>query len=347
VEARLDEALKALGAGLPVPDARLTVGDWLREWLTGLQGLKASTVDYYTRYVNVHLLRSAVAAKPLAKLEGRDLAQIYQHMTTPTAAGGEGKSPTTARHLHAVLHRALADAVEEGRVARNAADLVPKRARPKVTHQEMRVLAGADHDHFLEAVRGDRLEALFVVAIREGLRRGEILGLRWKDVDLEAGTISVTGSLQGSRAANLAIGEPKTARSRRRLEVFPETVDALREHRERQRFEARRAGSMWVDEGLVFTNEFGHHLGITVLTKRLDAILRAAGLPDIRFHDLRHSAATDWLRGGMHPKVASERLGHASVGITLDLYSHVTPTMQREAVEEISRRRRARQPDAG
>ncbi len=347
VEDALAEALRTIDQGLPLPDARLTFGGWLREWLTGLQGLKPSTVDYYTRYVKVHLLRSAVAEKPLAKLDGRDLAQLYQHMTADAAQGGQGKSSTTARHLHAIVHRALADAVEEGKVARNAADLVPKRARPMVAHQEMRVLAGVDYDRFLEAVRGDRLEALFVVAIREGLRRGEILGLRWKDVDLDARTISVTGSLQGSRAANLAIGEPKTARSRRRLELFAETVVALREHRERQRFEARRAGSMWVDEGLVFTNEFGRHLGITVLTNRLDAILRGAELPDVRFHDLRHSAATDWLRGGMHPKVASERLGHASVGITLDLYSHVTPTMQREAVEEVRRRRSGRLDPGG
>ena len=182
------------------------------------------------------------------------------------------------------------------------------------------------------------------MAAREGLRQGEILGLRWQDVDLDGGTLAVTGSLQGARRSALTIGEPKSRHSRRSMALFPETVEALREHRTRQLEERLPAGSMWGDGDLVFPNDFGAYLSTTTLTRNLDGILRRAGLPDVRFHDLRHSAATDWLKNGMHPKVASERLGHASVGITLDLYSHVTPTMQREAVAEITRKRIARHP---
>jgi integrase len=348
-EDRLDEAVAQLGAGLPLPDAKLTLGAWLREWLASLPvttakvtGLKASTLDYYRRYVEAHLLRSPLAQKPLAKLEAADLLRLYQRMVTAPAEGGLGLSSTTAHHLHAVVHQALGAAVEQHKVARNVAEEVPRNSRPRVNRHKMLVLADADYEGFLAAIRGERLEALYVVAIREGLRQGEILGLHWRGVDLDRGTLSVTGSLQGARRSALTIGEPKTERSRRALELFPETVDALREHRSRQLQERLRAGSMWADGDLVFPNEFGAYLSTTTLTRNLDGILRRAGLPDVRFHDLRHSAATDWLRNGMHPKVASERLGHASVGITLDLYSHVTPTMQREAVAEITRKRSAR-----
>jgi integrase len=349
VEERLAEALRITGAGLPLPDGKLTFGAWLQEWLAGLpvtgeqrKGLKPSTIDYYGRYVRAHLLRSEIAQKPLAKLEPADLERLYRRMTGDPAEGGLGLSSTSAHHLHAVVHRALAKAVRQGKIVRNVAELVDEDARPLVNHTEMRVLADADYDRFLEVVRGERLEALFVVAVREGPRQGEILGLHWRDVDLDGGSLAVTGSLQGARRSSLTIGEPKSRRSRRRLALFPETVEALRGHRARQIQERLRAGSMWVEQDLVFPNEFGGFLSTTTLTRALDGLLRRAGLPDVRFHDLRHSAATDWLKNGMHPKVASERLGHASVGITLDLYSHVTPTMQQDAVEEVARKRSAR-----
>lgn len=344
-EAKVEKALRDMEAGLPLPDAKLTFGGWLKEWLASLpttgtrsKGLKPATIDYYTRYVNVHLLGSDIAQKPLAKLQAIDLERLYRHVTDDTASGGLGLSSTTAHHLHAVVHRALAKAVRTGRIARNVAELVDEDSRPKANDVEMRVLADADFDGFIDAVRGERLEALFVVAIREGLRQGEILALRWRDVDLDGATLSVTGSLQSNRT----VGIPKTKHSRRRLDLFPETVEALREHRERQGFEKLRAGSMWVDNDLVFPTEFGGYMNRSVVTHLLDKLLKRAELPDVRFHDLRHSAATDWLKNGMHPKVASERLGHASVGITLDLYSHVTPTMQRDAVAEIARKRRGR-----
>ncbi len=346
-EAALAEALQTQREGLPLPDARVTVGAWLQEWVASLPAkLKPATIDFYSRYVRAHLLRSEFATKPLVKLEPGDLERLYRRMTASPAEGGMGLSSTSAHHVHAVIHRALAKAVRQGKVARNVADLVDEDARPAMARTEMRVLADADYDRFVEAVRGDRLEALLVLAIREGLRQGEILGLRWRDVDLERGMLSVTGSLQGALRSKLTIGAPKSRRSRRNLVLFPETVEALRAHRARQVQDRLRAGSMWVEQDLVFPNEFGRYLSTTTLTRALDGLLRRAALPDVRFHDLRHSAATDWLKNGMHPKVASERLGHASVGITLDLYSHVTPTMQREAVEEIARRRMGRRPEA-
>lgn len=351
VEDRLAEALRLLKSGVPLRDATLTFGSWLIEWLDGLsvtgartKGLKPATIAYYRQYVEAHVLRSELAAKPLAKLAASDLVRLYHRMTAQPAAGGLGLSSTTAHHLHAVVHRALAQAVRQGKVARNVAELVAEDSRPSINRTEMHLLADENYDRFLEAVRGHRLEALFVVAIREGLRQGELLALRWCDVDLDNGTVAITGSLQATLRSGLTIGDPTSRKARRSVTLFPGTIAALREHRAHQLSERRRAGSRWADRDLVFCTEIGGFLRRGPLTRMLDTVLRSAGLPDVRFQDLRHSAATDWLAHGMHPKVAAERLGHASVGITLDLYSHVTPTLQREAVAEVTRKRSERRP---
>jgi integrase len=348
VEEKLADALRLVGAGAPIPTSTVTVGAWFREWLEALpvigrsgKKLRPSTIGYYRQYVDAYLLRSDLATKPLAKLESDDLERLYRRMTTAKSDGGMGLSSTTAHHLHAIVHRALAKAVSKHLLVRNVADAVDEDEKPIVNRHEMLVLADDDYDRFFDAIRGDRLEALFVVAIREGLRQGEILALHWRDVDVDDATLTVTGSLSEG-----TVGEPKTRRSRRSLALFPETVEALRDHRTRQLGERLLVGSMWVDDDLVFPNEFGGFLNAERLRERNDALLRRAGLPDVRFHDLRHSAATDWLKHDMHPKVASERLGHASVGITLDLYSHVTKTMQRDAVDAISRKRSEKRKDA-
>jgi integrase len=338
VEDKLAEAGRTLSAGLPLPDTKVSLGDWLTEWLANLQGLKPSTVHYYRQYLTAYVLRSELASKQLAKVEKSDLLHLYRRMTAPKGEGGLGLSTTTAHHLAAILHLALEAAVEDGKVARNAATLVPSKQRPRVSRSEMQVLADDDFDRFFEAIKGDRLEALFVVAIREGLRQGEILALRWQDVDLERGVVTVVGSL-----SRMGRSEPKSEASRRSVVLFDETVEALRSHRARQLQERLLVGTMWQDRDLVFPNEFGDFQSPNRLRERLKAILARSGLPQIRFHDLRHSAATNWLKGDMHPKVASERLGHASVAITLDLYSHVTLGMQREAVAAITRKR-ARTP---
>ena len=351
VEAKLKEALTLRDAGVALPDNKLTVGAWLEEWLaslpffTGRGKLRESTIAYYRQYLGAYVLRTDLARKPLGKLTPSDLEQLYRRMTADKSDGGMGLSTTTAHHLHSIIHRALVKAVSKGRIVRNVAKAVDDDERPVIDRHEMRVLADDDFDRFLDVIRRNRLEALFVVAIREGLRQGEILALHWRDVDLDGGALAVVGSLQGPRK-KLVVGDPKTRKSRRRLELFPETVDALREHRARQRQERLLVGTMWEDNDLLFPNEFGGFMRSEKVRDVLHALLRQAGLPDVRFHDLRHSAATDWLKHGMHQKVASERLGHASVAITLDLYSHVTATMQREAVDAITRKRSGRSQDA-
>ncbi len=183
----------------------------------------------------------------------------------------------------------------------------------------------------LDAVRGDRFEALYVLALTTGLRQGELLALRWRDVDLGDGSLRVVGTLYRLGKGSLTIGPPKTAGSRRQVTLPSLAVDALGRHKDNQSAQRLLCGDAWEDHGLVFTNEVGRPMDATNLRRRyFQPLLERAGLPRIRFHDLRHTAATLLLSQDVHPKIVSERLGHSRVGITLDLYSHVTPTMQRQ-----------------
>jgi integrase len=237
-----------------------------------------------------------------------------------------GLSAMSVRHLHAVLHRALGQATRWGLVARNVADLVTP---PRAERHEMQTLSPEQARAFLEAAQGDRFAALYTLALSTGMRQGEMLALRWRDVDLEAGTIQVCGSLE---QGTLAIAEPKTAGSRRQVTLTRGAIEALRRHRVAQAEERLRA-VFWDSRGLVFSTEAGTPVDVRNLIRRSFApLLEKAGLPRIRFHDLRHTAATLLLGRGVHPKMVADLLGHTRISTTLDLYSHVTPAMQKEAV---------------
>jgi integrase len=188
---------------------------------------------------------------------------------------------------------------------------------------------------FIREVRGDRLYAAWLAAATTGLRRGEVLGLMWTDVDFDKGRLSVRRARVSSGGV-VVLSEPKTRRSRRVVALDQTTTAALREHRTRQLEERLAWGAAWVDTGFVFTREDGTPLHPESLSKMFQWRVRRAGLPRIRFHDLRHTHATLALQAGVHPKVVSERLGHSSIRITLDTYSHAIPAMQEEAAERIA-----------
>lgn len=216
-----------------------------------------------------------------------------------------GLSPTTVLQLHRLLHHALRDAVRWSLVLRNVSELVtpPRRAR-----YDFRVLSSDQARAFLQAVKGDRLEALYVVAITTGMREGELFGLRWTDVNLRTGWLRLTRQL-------------KTKSSRRQVLLPRIVVEALTAHDERQAQERELVGTAWEDNGLVFPNTIGRPINVSnFLPRDFYPLLERAGLPRMRFHDLRHSAATLLLELGIHPKVVSEMLGHSQIGITLDLY---------------------------
>ena len=322
---KLTAALKAIQDGLPVLGERQTTGQYLATWLEGARpSVRAGTWERYESYVRVHIA-PALGAVPLSRLSAQHLQRFYADRLE------SGLSPASVGHLHAVLHRALGEAARFGLVARNVAGLVK---RPRGAHKEMMALSPEQARAFLDAAHGERLEALYVLALSTGMRQGELLAIRWQDVDLDSATLQVKATLRRTREG-LTFGEPKTARSRRQVQLTPTAVTALRAHRARQ-IEERLRCPYWQDAELVFATEAGTPVERqNMMMRSFFPLLERAGLPRIRFHDLRHTAATLLLGQNVNVKVVSEMLGHSQIAITLDLYSHVTPGMQRQAVDAL------------
>jgi integrase len=204
---------------------------------------------------------------------------------------------------------------------------------PRMRHHKMKTLSEAQAQHLLAVAHGDRLEALYVLALATGMRQGELLALRWHDVDLEGASLQVRASVHYTKAGYL-FEEPKTKYSRRRIALSRISVEALRDHRVRQLAERLEVGPAWDDMDLVFPKPVGRPIdGVSMVKLRFYPLLERAGLPRIRFHDLRHTAATLLLGRSINPKVVSEMLGHSHVSVTLGIYSHVMPHMQQQAAE--------------
>jgi integrase len=315
-----------LDQGLPMQTERQTVGQFLDRWLVDVAKpkVRAKTHHSYAQLVRLHL-KPALGRHQLAKLE----PQHVQAMMNQKLA--DGLSPRTVQYLRAVLRRALGQALKWGLVSRNVATLVDP---PRVERPELTTLDPDQAARLLEVVKGDRLEALYAVALALGLRQGEALGLRWQDVDLDAGTLSVRVALQHVRGDRPRLVEPKTRRSRRTLPLPAAIVPHLRVHRARQ-LEARLlAGSRWRGEawGLVFANTLGGPLDARDLVRYFKGHLRRAGLPDIRFHDLRHSCASLLVAQRVHPRLVMEILGHSTITLTMNTYAHIMSEEQRQAV---------------
>jgi integrase len=324
VARRLTELLRNRDLGLGALDERQTTAQYFESWLAACRPtLKDRTWQRYAEYTRLHAI-PVLGAVSLSKLTAQQVQALYAHKLD------EGLSPSTVHHLHAVLHRALDRAVRLGLIYRNVADLVDP---PRLRHREMATLTVAQARLLLAAAAGDRLEALYVLALTTGMRQGELLALRWRDVDLEGASLQVRATLQ-NRGGICQLVEPKTPHSRRRIALPRTAVEALRWHRARQLEERRRASGVWTDFGLVFANTVGRPLdGMNLLKYWFLPLLKRAGLPRVRFHDLRHTAATLLLAQGVNVKVVSEMLGHADVSITLRVYAHVLPHMQQQAAE--------------
>jgi integrase len=324
------KALYELARGMPIVAEKQTLEGYLAIWMESVAHDRAPRT--FARYQQmIAALPQAILHTRLAKLTPHQLQALY------AAKLAQGWAPGTVRYLHAVLHCALDEAFRLGLVPRNVADLARP---PKPARTEMQVLSPEEARTLLAAMDGDRLEALYVVALTTGMRLGELLALRWVDVDLHGGApaVHVRATLRYRNARTYFFDPPKTRKSRRRIALSTTAVAALRSHRARQLEERLAAGFAWREEDLVFCAPDGGPLSGTHLVQdRFVPSLARAGLPRIRFHDLRHTAATLLLRGGVHPKVVSEMLGHTTVAMTLDRYSHVLPDMQEAATAVMDR----------
>lgn len=330
VQRKLAAAQRDVEVGLPVLTDRQTVAQYLTSWLeTTKPTIEFTSWNRNRQYVELHIVPR------VGQTRLRDLtAQQVQHLYTDRI--NAGLSSSTVHHLHATLHKALKDAERLGLVARNVCKLVNA---PRMAETEIHPLSQAQARVLLQAVARTPIEPLYVIALATGMRLSELLGLCWADVDLDA---QPTAVVRVCRQLKRAEGEwvwkePKTKRSRRQIALPDSAAAVLRRHKLQQQVERLRLGPVWEDHDLVFCTQTGRPLMPGNVYRQLMRVLKRAGLPHIRFHDLRHTAATLLLSARVNPKVVSEMLGHASITITLDIYSHVLPDMQQDAADAMGR----------
>jgi integrase len=324
VAEQLSKALSDRANGLVFDAGKVTVGEYLDRWLADSvrDSVRQRTFERYEQIARVHVKPTLGRAK-LKNLTPTHVRGLYREKLDA------GLSPRTVQYIHTTLHKALKEAVGDGLIPRNATEAVKA---PRPVKKEIMSLSPEQARAFLEAARGDLFEALYVLAIHCGLREGELLGLRWDDLDLEHGTLSVRRTLSETRTGR-KFEAPKNGKGRS-IKLTPAAIQALREHLQRQLGEIEQIGSLYQDQGLVFPARAGTPMNAKNLTARsFKPLLAKAGLPrSVRLHDLRHTCATLLLGKGVHPKIVQELLGHATIAITLDTYSHVLPNMQQEAV---------------
>ncbi len=312
--------------GLNILGARVPLSKFLDDWLVVARtSVRPNTGDQYAQIVHQHI-NPHLGEILLRDLKPNHVQSLY------TRKLEEGISPRTTRIIHSVLHRALNHALKLGLVVRNVSDAA---TLPKVPRKEMKTLDDYQVRQLLQAAEGTRMRVLLRIAVTTGLRQGEILGLKWSDLDWQTGRMQIQRQVQRRKGEGLVFCEPKSASGRRVVSLGEKTVDILREHREKQYKERLLAGDKWQENDLIFPTPIGTPQDCANVLKAYKRCLEMAGLPDLRFHDLRHSAATLMLQQEINPKVVQERLGHSDISLTLNTYSHVLPSMQEEAAQKM------------
>jgi integrase len=324
VQRKLKRAQRDIEEGLPLVNEKQTVEGYLTSWLDIMKyRIDASSLDRYRTYYRAIIAQ--IGNLPLTKVTAQHLQHLYSALLE------KGWSAGTVNALHGMLHDALKQGTRLGVVQRNVVDLVDP---PRRQEHDMQVLTPEQVRVFLASVAGDRFEALYVLVLSTGLRAAEVFALGWQDINLVEKTLSVRRAWQRTNTEYL-LTLPKTVRARRTIALSQRAIEALVCHRERQQKERELLGDAWDSTyDLVFPNAWGKVVTFENFSHRtLHPALKRAGLPLIRFHDLRHTAATLLLSKGVNIKVVSEMLGHANVSITLRIYAHVLPHMQQAAAQ--------------
>ncbi|MGI9052486.1 MAG: tyrosine-type recombinase/integrase [Ilumatobacteraceae bacterium] len=335
-QAAKDELTRFLGAhqtGAFVAPNRLTLAEFADVWLDGLanQGRRPSTLRGYRGDLRRCVL-PRLGGMALQDIRVIDIDALYAHLLRSGRRGGGGLSMSTVHHVHTALNKLFNDAERKGLVTKNVVRLSthPSQTAARASAPEMTVWTPDELATFLRAIEGNRNETMFRLAALTGMGRGELVGLRWSDVDLPRRRLTVNQSVTVVDHVEVA-SVPKTRRSRRVLDLDAATVATLQQHRARQRERYLRVGVTATASDRVFTTDVGEPLQPDSVGQAFRRLVKEAGVPVIRLHDLRHTHASQLLMAGINIKVVSERLGHASVGFTLDTYAHVMPGQQAEA----------------
>lgn len=332
VRQRLQQITTAIDKGIYIEPSKMTVEQWLKSWISEYTGdVKPYTKRAYTTNIKNHII-PAIGSIRMEKLAPLQVQRFYNECIR----GEKNLKPKTVKNIHGVLHSALKQAVMNGIIRSNPTESC---TLPRIERVEIKPFDDEAERCFLQAIEGDKHERLFIVDLYTGMRKGEILGLRWSDIDFEQGTITISKQLQvepfkGGRYYLAPLKNDKE----RVITPAPYVMQVLREQRRHQNEARLLAGGAW-DEGdlpgLVFTTETGRHLCHQTIGTRYKKLVTAAGLPDARFHDLRHSYAVASIRAGDDIKTVQSNLGHHSAAFTLDTYAHATAQMKRESADRM------------
>ena len=322
-EKRLSELLSQLDNGIYIQPKKTTFADYLEMWLNeyAKNNLSPRGIERYAGIIRKHLIPD-LGKVTLTQLRPEHLQKHY------TSKLEDGLSARTVRYHHALIHVALQTAVKWGLVLRNVADAVDP---PRIRRNEMQTWDEDDLNRFLENAKDSRYYALFYTALFTGMRRSELLALRWQDIDFIYSQIYVNRSLHQLKDGSFTFTQPKSAKSSRTIALTPSTILMLKEYQEQQKFERDISGNPLTDDDLVFSNLEGKPLRPNTITRAWTTLAAKYGLKVIRLHDARHTHASLMLKQGIHPKVVQERLGHSSIQMTIDTYSHVAPGIQEAA----------------
>ncbi len=333
----LRDTLLGMDKGLYVKNSRITFGEWLRQWLKDYVSINTTprTMESYQSNVEGHII-PALGRIPLLQLEPQNIQTYYADALINGRSDGKGGlSARSVLYHHRIIGKALRQAVNLGLVARNVVEVVhpPRQSRPTLN-----VLEVADIPKLLDILHETPYYVYYSLLLYTGLRRGEGLALRWKSIDLIDGKLQVVETAYKLGNGEYIIKEPKTAHSRRSVSIPVSLNLLLLEYRGDQVKIFEKLGKQVSPDDFVFVrHDNGLPLDPNMVTKKFSKAIREAKLPHLRLHDLRHTHATLMLKAGIHPKIVSERLGHANISITLDTYSHVLPGLQDEAAERFDR----------
>lgn len=334
VAQKLKQATLDIDNGTYTAPCKLTVGEWLDVWTEDyLSAVKPRTVDSYKTTVENHL-KKAFSTVRLDALKTHDVQRFYNALQVETK-DRKALSAKSIKNIHGVFHKALQQAVDLGYIRMNPTTACKL---PRVQRKEITPLDSEEISRFLSVCKGHRYEFLYLVTLFTGLREGEALGLTWDCIDFADGTITVNKQLQKERrgTGEYCLVSTKNGKSRR-ITAAALVMDVLRRQRDRQEFWKRDAGAAWENSELVFTNEVGHHLSAQTVYLHFKVLVKEAGCPNARFHDLRHSYAVASLQNGDDIKTLQENLGHHTAAFTLDVYGHVTEKMKRDSADRMQR----------
>lgn len=335
VAEKLNKALNELNTGMYVDINKITVSDWLNKWLYSykLNSIKPKTFESYN-YIIQSCIMPFIGNFYLQDLNTDNIQSMLNKLIK------KNLSSRTIKYTHTVLHSALEQAFKNSLITKNSSNNV---ALPKKSKKEIRILSIEEQTIFLNCVKSHRLNAAFILLLSTGIRVGELLALSWDNVNIEEGTIRITQNVQRIKVfdessktkTKLIFGTPKTDKGIRTIPLLDSVINILIEHKKRQANEQNKAGEIYKDNNLVFCTEIGTPIEPRNLTRTFKGILKKANLEDINLHALRHTFATRGLESGIELKVMQELLGHSSISVTGDIYSHVLPEKKKESINKL------------